>query len=193
MIKKRDLLLAALVIGVLSVVLMILSIRPDDAGRGGDGWSAPEAEINFGGSAEAGGAMMTEREIITVRDLFSPLRGRRPPTEPADDDEVEISAPAAPVRESLNRLSHYPGDWPRFKLTGVVLADGRLTALIAGGPDYKVSSGEKFPRHYTTGDALVGGVSLHRIDVENRRVELRRGNDLLTIKLGVEPPEVPKK
>ena len=192
MMKNRDLLLAALVMGLLSVLLMILSIRPDGSGNGGDGWSTPETEAVGGGSAEAGGAFTTDREIITVRDLFSPLRGRRPPTEPAAADDVENPAPA-PVRESLNRLSGYPGDWPRFKLTGVVQADGRLTALIAGGQDYKVSSGDKFPRHYTTGDALGGGVFLHRIDVDRRRVELRRGNDLLTVTLGVEPPEVPKK
>ena len=192
MIKKRDLLLAALVIGVLSVVLMILSIRPDDAGRGGDGWSAPETGAVGVGDAEEDGDFPTDREIITVRDLFSPLRGQRPQTEPAASGGVE-NPPPAPERELLNMLPNYPNDWPRFKLTGVMLVNGRLTALIAGGADFKVSSGDKFPRHYTTGDALVGGVSLHRIDVENRRVELRRGNDLLTIKLGVEPPEVPKK
>ncbi len=192
MIKNRDLLLAALVMGILSVVLMILSIRPDRAEGGGDGWSAPLPEAIGIGNAEDGGGVTTDREIITVRDLFSPSRGRRSPTESAAVADVGNPAPV-PEPELLNRLPNYPNDWPRFKLTGVVLVDGRLTALIAGGPDYKVSSGDKFPRHYTTGDTLGGGVSLHRIDVDDRRVELRRGNDLLTVKLGVEPPEVPKK
>lgn len=192
MIKNRDLLLAALVMGIISVVLMILSIRPDDAGRGGDEWSAPMPETVGIRSAEGSGDLAADREIIAIRDLFSPRRGARPTPEPATSRGDDRPAPA-PEPEALNRLQNYPGDWPRFKLTGVVFVDGRLTALIAGGRDCKVSSGEIFPRHYTTGDALGGGVSLHRIDVDNRMVVLRRGNDLLTIKLGAEPPEVPRK
>lgn len=196
MIKKRDMMIAALTLTLISFLILLVAALKNSA--------APEITANDDGSSVAenvsdGISPQLEQDAAdaVTGNIFSATRGAVQetvePTPPSEPEKKEEPVSAKTEEEvTLNMLGSYPNDWPRFKLTGVSCVRGRYTAIIRGGPEHKVTSGEVFARNYTIGDDLSGGVTLYKVKIDEREALLRRGNDVLSIKLGVEPPEVKK-
>ncbi len=131
---------------------------------------------------------------IVRKNLFSRTRGAAPeqtnaaPLPPVLPPEV-AAAPAAPP-PNLEMLGEYPNDWPRLKLTGVYRIRGVYAAVITGGDEKTVLTGDRYYRLYRPGDEIGGGVFLVRADA--RSALLRKDNKGWTIALGADPPAVKK-
>ena len=195
--KNRDIMFAALVLAVTTFCVLSAALlrQTDEISPGVYEYSFEEADFTAY-AAENPAVVPEEENLLVSRNIFSSLRGKKAeipdPPEPENVPEVVVQPEEPPkVEVKYNMLGAYPNDWPRFKLLGVSCVDGRYTAIIRGAPILKVTQGPVFARNYTIGDDLSGGVVLHEVKIEERLVLLRRGNDVLTIKLGVEPPEVP--
>ncbi|MBQ4106678.1 MAG: hypothetical protein IJC73_03765 [Lentisphaeria bacterium] len=130
---------------------------------------------------------------IVKKDLFSRTRGAAEAA-PAKEQPAEPAAKAAPApapAPALEMHGAYPNDWPRLKLTGVYKIQGEYAAVITGGDDRTVSTGEHYYRLYRPGDEIGGGVKLVR--AEPKSALLQKNNKGWTIALGASPPAVKKK
>lgn len=198
MIKKRDMMVATLTLAFLALCLLLAAFLKDSAGELQFVPPAEDHEETLpADTPTADTSMQQDTAGAAAKNIFSAARGVPPqpavPPEPETPPEQQQKPAGKPAEEvQLNMLGSYPNDWPRYKLTGVSCVNGRYTAIIRGGPVHKVTSGEVFARNYAIGDDLSGGVTLHEVRIDERLALLRRGNDVLTIKLGVEPPEVKK-
>ena len=133
-------------------------------------------------------------EALVRKNLFSRSRGAaRPDAPPSALPSVapaEIAAAPAAPPPNLEMLGEYPNDWPRLKLTGVYRIRGVYAAVITGGDEKTVLTGDRYYRLYRPGDEIGGGVVLVRADA--RSALLRKDNKGWTIALGAEPPAVKK-
>ena len=130
---------------------------------------------------------------IVKKDLFSRTRGAAEAA-PAKAQPVQPVAKAAPAPAPVPVLEMhgaYPNDWPRLKLTGIYKIQGEYAAVITGGDDRSVSTGDHYYRLYRPGDEIGGGVKLVR--AEPKSALLQKDNKGWSIELGASPPAVKKK
>ena len=137
---------------------------------------------------------------IVKQDLFDVRRGVAP--KPAPEPAPVKKEPAKPVKAatlsdsasaktSFKMLGGYPNDWPRLKLVGVFLLDGKLGAVSSGGDARTHTAGTTYSNVYREGETIGGGVILGKVYPDS--VILAKGGNGWTIYIGNDPPAVPKK
>ena len=181
--KSRNIMIAAVALAFVSTVLFVTALiaqsrMPEEALPPAHG----DVMLQFPEPTPEAAADYSQ---IAAQDIFSRTRGKAAPA------PKSAGQAAPPPAEEITMLPGYPNEWPRLKLTGVFMLDGRPGAVIAGGAALPVSSGDRYARLYRVGDEIGGGVSL--LIVRERSVVLRGAAGCWEIMLGAEPPVVPVK
>lgn len=183
--KSRNIMISAVAVALAAVLFFLLALIRQSRGRVTEGVS-PRADLILE-LPEPEPDAVVDYSGIAATDLFSRERGKVPEPPPVKEEEKATLA----AEETITMLSSYPNEWPRLKLTGVFVLDGRPGAVISGGDALPVSSGDKFARLYRVGEHIGGGVSLG--SVRERSVIIKSSAGGWEIWLGAEPPVVPKK
>ena len=129
-------------------------------------------------------------ELPEVRGIIERNIFMRKRVEPKSQGAGE-TAPERSGLEQVTMLEAYPDAWPRLKLTGVCVLNGRTGAVVNGGDVRTMSSGEQFDSFYFEGDEIGGGVRLGRVLRDSAL--LVKDNQGWTIQIGADPPVVVKK
>ena len=185
-------LIVAVVLTSLSGILLLAALLR--SGRNETTLEPEEKSIDVSVVRPVADEAPVDGEAIVRKNLFSRSRGAAPPDAPPSAlppvAPAEIAAAPAAPPPNLEMLGEYPNDWPRLKLTGVYRIRGVYAAVITGGDEKTVLTGDRYYRLYRPGDEIGGGVVLVRADA--RSALLRKDNKGWTIALGAEPPAVKK-
>ena len=196
--NRRNILIAAIGAALLAAVLLAISLVRDAK------MTPAQVEVHeFIATPQYPAIADHSKEdysAIAKQDLFDVRRGVVPKPapvpapakkEPEKKEKPATLSDSASAKTTFKMLGGYPNDWPRLKLTGVFLLDGKLGAIIAGGDARPHTSGTTYSNVYREGDAIGGGVILGKVYPTS--VILAKGGNGWTIYIGADPPAVPKK
>ena len=145
----------------------------------------PREELEIVTRIPAASPELPEVRGIIDRNIF--MRKRAAPGVPATGEGISEQNGLG----EITMLEAYPDAWPRLKLTGVCVLNGRAGAIVNGGSARPVTSGDQFDSFYFTGDEIGDGVRLGRVSRDS--VLLVKENQGWTIQIGADPPVVVKK